>query len=96
MSNKIEEGEIDKIACDSKIDLESSDPPPEVEEEIDFDSLVVSTLEGLEAIDEEYAEKCFEEACTELSKKLDSLYKMFSENSLPSVEALVEQAVTGV
>ena len=56
MSNKIEEVEIDEIAGDSKTDLESPDPPPEVEEEIDFDSLVVTTLEELEAIDKEYAE----------------------------------------
>ena len=54
---EIEEGEIDEIACDSKTDLESPDLPPEVEEEIDFDSLVVTTLEELEAIDEEYAEQ---------------------------------------
>ncbi|CAA6668332.1 unnamed protein product [Spirodela intermedia] len=68
----------------------------ESETEIDFDALVVTTLEELEAINEEYAEKCFDEACFRLCKTLDGLQKMVAESSLPVVDALLQQALMGV
>ncbi|XP_078447233.1 C-terminal domain phosphatase-like 3 [Wolffia australiana] len=102
---ELEEGEfVDEIggepSNDAKNEIgsasEGDSTNVELEEEIDFDSIVVTALEELEAINQELAEECFEEACSRLCNTLDGLKKIVTGSKLPVLDALVQQALMGV